>query len=113
MKRPRATPLHVKRWYAFVKDQPCAACGFEGDVSDPVEVAHVRCLISPKTGDVLPRSHHGLAAYSALPLHRSEHEELHRTGEQRWLDQHIGLSRAFALIATLIACYYLEEEEEP
>ena len=102
----------IRAWYGYIKDQPCAACGQWGSTSDPIEVAHIRCLISEKTNQPLPRSHKGFAAYSCLPLHRSEHLQLHERGEKPWLDQHIGLERAFSLVATLIARYYISQEDD-
>lgn len=82
-RRSPATALDILRmkFNSFIKAQPCCNCGALGDT----EVAHVRVLLSPKTGDVLPRRK-GIAILGAIPLcvhcHRTGPLSIHSVGEQ-------------------------------
>ena len=96
-------------FYGYVKRQRCAACGHHGTEGDPVEACHLRSMVSPKTGDLLPRSHKGLASWGCLPLCKSCHGEQTGSHEGRWIEEHVGPERAFQLMATYIVRYFLEE----
>jgi hypothetical protein len=76
----------LRRWYGFVKSRPCLACGARGSGLLPVEAAHVRVVVSFKTGDLLPRSHKGRAAWGCVPLCRRCHLEQHEVGERRFFE---------------------------
>ena len=72
----------LREWYGFVKWQPCAACG----AYPPTEAAHVRVLRSDKTGDLLPRSHKGRAAWGCVPLCKECHLKQHTMSEDQFAD---------------------------
>lgn len=75
------TPKVVKRWYGFVKFQPCMACGTRGNTGNPIEAAHFQLVVSGKTGDLLPRSHKTEAAWGAVPLCKECHTRQHTMRE--------------------------------
>jgi len=76
----------LRRWYVFVKFQPCVACGARGSSVLPIEAAHVRIVVSSKTGDLLPRSHKGRAAWGCVPLCKRCHLRQHEVGERRFFE---------------------------
>jgi hypothetical protein len=76
----------LRGWYGFLRGLACVGCGSWGLVGCPVEVAHVRVVVSGKSGLVLGRSHKGLAAWGAVPLCRECHLVLHRVGEDAFFE---------------------------
>jgi hypothetical protein len=97
--RPQANPNTPARdrVYAFVKSQPCLACGAPG----PSEAAHIHAIASLKVrGQAIRRGHKGLAALAAIPLcpecHRGPNG-VHSATEAKWLDKRIAGGRAAAL----------------
>ena len=101
----------IASYYAYIAGQPCCACG----AYPPSEVAHVRCVASLKTGEILKRGHKGPAAWAVLPLcpdcHRAQDYSMDRTGpEAFWMQRRRPESWATNLvIAYLIA--YLEKRK--
>jgi hypothetical protein len=85
------------RVYAFVKSQPCLACGAAG----PSEAAHIHAIASLKVkGQAIRRGHKGLAALAAIPLCQPCHTGpagIHSMREDKWLDKRIAGGRAAAL----------------
>lgn len=78
-------PAIVQKWYTFLAARPCYRCGLHNS-----EIAHVKVLISPKTGDVLPRRC-GIAVLGALPLcpdcHRHAPDSIHAIGEREFFER--------------------------
>lgn len=74
----------LRRWYAFVKEQPCMACGWRATHDRPVEAAHVTVVVSDKTGALLPRGHTGEAAWGCVPLCKTCHKAQHDFGERQF-----------------------------
>lgn len=72
----------AKRFMAFVKEQPCMACGHPGTHARPIEAAHVTLVVSAKTGALLPRGHTGEAAWGCVPLCKPCHQRQHEMGER-------------------------------
>ena len=93
----------LKGWYEFVHSLPCAACGAHG-----VEAAHMRVILSSKTGDRLPRSHKGRAAWGCLPLCKPCHLEQHTIGEYAFADEH--RLDYTSIIATNLVRFFVERE---
>lgn len=96
------------RWNKFVKAKPCISCGTIGES----EVAHVRSLLSSKTGDALPRRK-GIAYYSAIPLcpecHRTSPTSIHSVGESNFaLELGKGQHYLHQVVATLLAEFMLQ-----
>jgi hypothetical protein len=85
------------RVYAFVKSQPCLACGAAG----PSDAAHIHAIASLKVkGQAVRRGHKGLAALACLPLCPQCHtgpQGIHSMREDKWLDKRIAGGRAAAL----------------
>src|SRR5690625_191518 len=100
-----------KAFFAFVAKQPCLRCGVFG-----VEVAHIRLLVSRKTGDVLPRRK-GAARVSVVPLcadcHRHAPDSIHNVGEAAFSDS-LGRGDGYLLraAATLIVAFFVEGERQ-
>lgn len=72
----------------------------------------MRCLLSSKTGDVLPRSHKGRAAWSCIPLckqcHTGDGMSIHAMGERKFALMY-SLSYC-AIIATNLVRFITREE---
>lgn len=96
-----------KAFFEFVARQPCLRCGTFG-----VEVAHIRLLLSRKTGDVLPRRS-GPAHVTVVPLcpncHRHAPDSIHNVGEEAFSDG-LGRGQGYLLraAATLIVEFFVE-----
>lgn len=96
-----------KAFFDFVARQPCLRCGTFG-----VEVAHIRLLLSRKTGDVLPRRS-GPAHVTVVPLcpacHRHAPDSIHNVGEEAFSDG-LGRGQGYLLraAATLIVEFFVE-----
>lgn len=91
-----------QRWYRFVKTRRCAGCGEH----PPVDAAHVRVLLSAKTGALLPRSHIGRAAFSCIPLCRECHSRQHEIGEEAFAaEKELDYGR---VLATNLVAHYVE-----
>lgn len=75
-----------KRFYGFVKEQKCLGCGVFPTSGNPIEAAHVKLVVSGKTGRLLPRSHSGEAAWGCVPLCRSCHLTQHEVGEDAFFE---------------------------
>jgi hypothetical protein len=97
--RPQANPNTPARdkVYAFVKAQPCLACGAAG----PSDAAHIHAIASLKVkGQAIRRGHKGLAALACLPLCPSCHtgpQGIHSMREDKWLQARIPGGRQGAL----------------
>jgi hypothetical protein len=98
----------LSRWYGFVRSQRCWACGSWPSGSVPVEAAHWRLVVSGKTGDLLPRSHRGLAAWGCIPLCRGCHLEQHRVGESAFVER---LPRLGERWGSLLLGFFLEAND--
>jgi hypothetical protein len=85
------------RVYAFVKSQPCLACGAPG----PSDAAHIHAVASLKVkGQAIRRGHKGLAALAAIPLCQPCHtgpQGIHSMREDKWLEARITGGRMAAL----------------
>jgi len=83
----------AREYYAFVARQACLRCS-----ARPVEVAHIRLIISPKTGLLMPRSHKTLARFGCVPLcadcHRHAPDSIHNVGEESF-NESLGRGRHF------------------
>jgi len=68
----------------------------------------MRALLSSKTGDVLPRSHKGRAAWGCIPLCKECHLQQHEIGEQQFAE----LTRLDygGIIATNLVRFFVEGE---
>lgn len=99
-----------KAFYGFVARKPCLRCGVFG-----VEVAHVRVILSPKTGLLLPRRN-GLAEWGVVPLcphcHRHGADSIHNVGEQAFSDN-LGRGTGYLVqaAATLIVEFFVGQRE--
>lgn len=98
----------LRAWLSFVKMQPCCVPGcHEGP---PCDAAHVRVLLSSKTGGLLGRSHKGRAAWAAIPLCKTHHqtgrESVHSLGEATFSTTHgVDYGR---VLATLLVRFFAE-----
>lgn len=74
-----------KRWYEWIAGKPCVGCR-----AWPVQVAHLKLLISNKTGDPLPRRK-GANIWAAIPLclecHLEGPRSIHKLGEAAWMKE--------------------------
>jgi len=72
----------IKSWYNFVGQQNCLGCQVW-----PVQLAHIKLLISPKTGEMLPRRI-DINEWAVIPLcedcHLGKSDSIHEVGETRW-----------------------------
>ena len=102
----------LAHWYGWIKARPCLRCG----ATQHVEAAHIRGFVSFRTGDVLPRSHKGLQAYSCVPLcvdcHREADDSVHAVGEAAFFER-LGRSKGFVFkwLATALAEFFTQERE--
>lgn len=75
----------LKSWFEWVSQKWCLGCS-----RTPVEVAHVKLFVSPKTAQLLPRRV-GLNEWAVIPLcvecHRSGKNSIHNVGEFRWFER--------------------------
>jgi hypothetical protein len=92
----------LRGWYRFVKTRRCSACG----AWPPVEAAHVRVLLSDKTGVRLPRSHKGRAAWGCIPLCKECHLRQHEMGEEAFREEN-EMDYA-AIVATNLVAHLVE-----
>lgn len=78
----------LAEWYPYIKSLPCYVSGERGRS----EAAHIKLIPSGKTGELLPRSHKTIAAFSCIPLtpelHRLGRDSIHAIGEQRFFEHH-------------------------
>ncbi len=76
----------LKKWYEYVAMRKCLVCN-----RWPVEMAHIKLLISPKTGMELPRRI-GINKYAVIPLceecHRTGIKSIHNMGEEKFFKHH-------------------------
>lgn len=76
----------IKSWYEFMGEQNCLGCEVW-----PVQLAHIRLLVSPKTGTMLPRRI-DINEWAVIPLcqecHMDRTDSIHRVGETRWMENH-------------------------
>lgn len=100
----------LRNWYGFVKAQPCFSCGAFPTTHNPVEAAHFRLLVSRKTGQLLPRSHQGEAAWGCVPLCRECHQRQHEGSERDFLEENPLLPQYWG---TLLVRFFVFEEEAP
>jgi hypothetical protein len=74
----------LRKWYGHVASMPCLVC-----YGSPVEVAHFKGLLSPKTGLRLGRRQ-DLNAWAVLPLcadhHRTGTDCIHQLGERKFFE---------------------------
>jgi hypothetical protein len=100
----------LRAFYGFVKSQKCCNCGKYGTHADPIEAAHVRSIVSGKTGELLPRSHKGEAAWGVVALCKPCHAILHSVGEEKFRSSFLPLM--WAHVASLVLRFWLEREGE-
>jgi len=76
----------LKKWYGYVSVRRCLVCD-----RWPVEMAHIKLLISPKTGMELGRRV-GINKWAVVPLcekcHRTGKDSIHNIGEQKFFENH-------------------------
>jgi hypothetical protein len=81
-----STRLHF--WKEHVRAQPCLVCGVK-----PVQYAHFKALVSPKTGEMQNRKE-GLSDWLGIPLcephHLSDRRSIHMIGEEAFILEHFG-----------------------
>ena len=74
----------IKSWYEFMAERNCLGCG-----TWPVQMAHIRLLISHKTQTMLPRRE-GINEWAVIPLcpdcHMTRTDSIHNVGETRWME---------------------------
>jgi len=98
----------LREWYGFVKWLPCCVPGCSEQ--PPTEAAHVRVMLSTKTGGLLGRSHKGRAAWACIPLCKEHHLEQHERGEFRFgQEQRLDYGQ---VVATNLVRFFVEREEE-
>lgn len=99
----------TRRYYDYVKQQPCLACQRVPTKLIPSEVAHLRPVSRVLHGQFANRSHKGVPGFIAIPLCRSCHQEQHRHSEEEWLDE-LPFKRAYvyAWVARNIAEFFLD-----
>lgn len=102
----------LSHFYGFIRARPCLRCG----ATRHVEAAHIRGMVSMKTGDILPRSHQGLPAWSAVPLcadcHREAEDSVHAVGEDAFFER-LGKPPGWVyrwLVAALVQFFTRERE---
>ena len=93
----------LMRWYRFVKESPCASCAEQ----PPTEAAHVRVMLSSKTGGLLGRSHKGRAAWAAIPLCKRCHTLQHEMGEAKFAE--LAAIDYGRVVATNLVRFFVEE----
>lgn len=96
-----------RAFYGFVARKPCLRCGVYG-----VEVAHVRVILSPKTGLLLPRRN-GLAEWGVVPLcadcHRHAPDSIHNVGEEQFsINLGRGSDYLLRFAASLLVWFFVE-----
>lgn len=91
-------------WYGWVKTRSCASCSEQ----PPTEAAHVRVMLSSKTGGLLGRSHKGRAAWACIPLCKKCHTMQHEIGEARFAEL-AGLDYG-KVVATNLVRFFVEKE---
>lgn len=76
----------IKSWYKFMGERPCMGCQ-----TWPVQLAHIRLLISPKTRTMLPRRE-GINEWAVISLcqecHMNGKDSIHNVGETSWFENH-------------------------
>ena len=76
----------IKSWYEFIGERNCLGCQ-----TWPVQLAHIRLLISPKTQAMLPRRE-GINEWAVIPLcegcHMTDTDSIHKVGENRFFEAH-------------------------
>ncbi len=81
---PMPQEKSLKSWYNFVGERNCLGCQVW-----PVQLAHIRLMISPKTGEMLPRRK-GINEWAVIPLcegcHMTRTDSIHKVGETRWME---------------------------
>lgn len=79
----------LKRWYGFLKEQPCIACGARRTFDTNIVAAHIEVVLSHKSDLIMPRSHKGRAAWGAVPLCEPCHLEQHDEGERAFFERRL------------------------
>lgn len=100
-----------KKFYLWLKSQPCIVCGQEADPVYLNEADHVR--IRSDYGGLF-RSHKKYFAYAALPLCRRCHREKHEgpfREEEFYASKGVDIYFELANLLTRFL-YHLESEEE-
>jgi|YNPBryulayer2012_1023412.scaffolds.fasta_scaffold24849_1 hypothetical protein len=99
----------LRKYYLFVKEQPCLACGKTSTLVEPSEADHITAWSNKLKGFGI-RSHNGIAAYFCVPLCRECHQERHKHPEQEWYESR-GWPRTnlYAYLAHQLASFLTEE----
>jgi hypothetical protein len=99
----------LRKYYLFVKEQPCLVCGKPSSLAEPSEADHIMAW-SNKLRGLGSRSHKGFSAYFCVPLCRECHQERHQHPEEEWYESH-GWPRAnlYAYLAYQLASFLAEE----
>ena len=102
----------LRKYYLFVKERPCLACGKPSSLAEPSEADHIKPW-SDKLKDFGPRSHKGVPAYFCVPLCRVCHKERHRHPEEEWYESK-GWPQAklYAYLAHQLASFLAQDSEE-
>jgi len=80
-----------------LKRSKCLACGVVG-----VDMAHIPRWM-PKLQRLGKASHVGNAWFFAIPLCRRCHLDQHKHKALDWLDEHVGLDRAYGWVANTLS----------
>lgn len=98
-------------YYAHIKAQRCLGCRTHGSHANPIEAAHIRAVLSPKTDHLMHRSHKGLPGWAAIPLCKKCHEDQHRKGEHKFIRM-LGVRRVHRHLFTNLLTYVTQEMEQ-
>lgn len=94
----------LQKWYDWISSKPCIGCR-----AWPVQVAHLKLLISNKTGGPLPRRH-GANIWAVIPLctdcHLEGERSIHKLGEPAWMKEHdLGHEKLLLLWGSWLAAW--------
>ncbi len=99
----------LRKYYLFVKEQPCLACGKPSSLAEPSEADHIKPW-SDKLKGLGPRSHKGIAAYFCVPLCHECHQERHQHPEEEWYEsKDWPRANLYAYLAYQLASFLAEE----
>lgn len=101
----------LRRWYGYVKQQPCEGCGTLGTHANPIEAAHLKLVVSKKTGELLPQGHTGEAAWGCIPLCQRCHKLQHEMGRKAFFE--MTFRHPAEVWGTLLLRFFHTEDRSP